>query len=727
MKSKTINLLTIFLMFIMIFFVGCNELADPTSTIESNKLKNEITKIFEKTHYVNKASQDTQPLSLLSLHGGRIYALEGTQNLLQKINNCNTGIRGLYDDAYAELNNEDSTEIIDLTVANKNGITSEMLRHNIMFLTTVQGLCDVVGDDILTNTYSMKSGNMDMRYSVKFDIDYSLNMYAEINSSVAGNILTRFKEYETDKVYCSYVFFDTSLEAGKNYVCVGYLDTNYGLMMAEIELTGDFADFETDTNAKVTSFKACLFDEDKYIVAENTDNLADIIAFVKTNLGVDKSVYNASVENVQTKRLSNAQMNKLEEKTSNYQYESPYYQTSQVNPRKSYTIPEGVTAVTNYTIPATKKLIIPKEVVSISSRALMYPDLLEEIVFEDAQNGALTTLGDENDYFFLSFTKVKNFVCPPTVTKLRLGYFHLATNMELLDLTQVKGFVLTNNGKDTESPELNINRFENIQEMGYIKNLKLPKEHDIDISFSYGGLDVSFILGEGTNTEHSIYIPKLSNVTCDRYSNEYKTYVQELGFTYTTNVVENMYVFYREFFSPRKGFSASNLFVNSDTLHTNFAKVANVYVSETYYTQTETEIKSKEEAYELTNAITVHMLVENWSNKIVKYNNVYKIHKLEGCTLSDTEIAQFSITKYVGELTWVKMQFNFNANTLLVIKGETSQENYTLVKNGEKYFIYQNDNPINDYVVIKTNKISYFKVISNMKIAIELDFEIVAI
>ncbi len=722
MKTKKFNLFTLFLMVVTILFVGCStsKLSDPTSTIESNKLKNEITKIFEKTHYVNKASQDIQPLSLMSLRCRAGYAEEGAQGLLQKINNCNASIRGLYDDAYAELNNEDTTEIIDLTVANKNGITSEMLRHNIMFLTTVQGLCDVVGDDILINTYSMNSGNMNMRYSVKFDVDYSLNMYAEINRSVAGNILTRFKEYETDKVYCSYVFFDTSLEDGKNYMCVGYLDTNYGLMMAEIELTGDFANFETDTKAKVTSFKSCLYDEDKYIVAENTDNLADIISFVQTNLGVNKEVYNASVGNVQTKRLSKAQMNKLDEKTSNYQYESPYYQTSQVNPRKSYTIPEGVTAVTNYTIPATKKLIIPKQVVSISSRAFMYPDLLEEIVFEDAENGALTTLGDENDYFFLSFTKVKSFVCPPTVTKLRLGYFHLATNMQLLDLTQVKGFVLTDYGKETESPRLNINRFENVQEMGYIKNLKLPKEHDIDVSLYYD-LDVSFILGEGTKTEHSIYIPKFENVTYDRCSDEYKTYVQELGFTYTTNVVENLYIYYREFFSSIKGFSASNLFASSK------AKVANVYVAESYYTQTETEIKSKEDAYELTNAITIHMLVENWSNKTVKYNNVYKIHKLEGCTLSDNEIAQYSITKYVGELTWVKMKINFNSNTMVMIKGETSQENYTLVKNGEKYFIYQNDNPINDYVVIKTNKISYFKVISSMKIAIELDFEIVAI
>ncbi len=722
MKTKRFNLLTLFLIFIMILFVGCNKLADPTSTIESNKLKNEITKIFEQTHYVNRASQDAQPLSLLSLNAGRVYAEEATQNLSEKIDNCNSDIRGLYDDAYAELNNEDATEIIDLTVANKNGITSEMLRHNIMFLTTVQGLCDVVGDEILINTYSINSGNMDMRYSVKFNTEYSLNMYAETNSSMVGNILTAFKEYETDKVYCSYVFFDTSLEEGKNYVCVGYLDTNYGLMMAEIELTGDFANFETDTNAKVTSFKACLFDEDKYIVAENTDNLADIIAFVQTNLGVNKSVYNASVANIQTQKLSKAQMNKLQEKTSNYQYESPFYQTSQVNARKTYTIPEGVTAVTNYTIPATKKLIIPKEVVSISSRALMYPDLLEEIVFEDAQNGALTTIGDENDYFFLSFTKVKNFVCPPTVTKLRLGFFHLATNMELLDLTQVKGFVLTNNGKETESPSFNINRYENVKEMGYIKNLKLPKEHDIDVSLYYD-LDVGFLLGEGTNTEHSIYIPKFSNVTCDRYSTEYKTYVQELGYTYTTNIVENIYINYREFFSPKRGFSARNLFVNSNSLY--FAKVSNVYVAENCYTQTKNEIKLQEENCQLTDAIPVYMIVENWSNKNVKYNNVYKIHKLEGCTLSDTEIDQFSITKYVGELTWVKLQFYFNANTMVMIKGETSQENYTLVKNGEKYFIYQNDNPINDYVVINTNKISYFKVISNMNIAIELDFEIV--
>lgn len=101
------------------------------------------------------------------------------------------------------------------------------------------------------------------------------------------------------------------------------------------------------------------------------------------------------------------------------------------------------------------------------------------------------------------------------------------------------------------------------------------------------------------------------------YYEKYETYVQKLGFTYTTNVVENMYIYYREFFSPIKGFFASNLFVNSDTLHTNFAKVANVYIFETYYTQTKNGIEAKEKAYELINEITLHMLVKICLTKLL--------------------------------------------------------------------------------------------------------------
>ncbi|MGN1208257.1 MAG: hypothetical protein ACI4TI_02190, partial [Christensenellales bacterium] len=653
MKKFTAIALMLFFMLTSLFFVACGP--EQLKTVLSNPLKQEISGLFEKTYYVNK-SQDLESSTSggkgnlnIALLNNFVHA-EEENTLADAVAKCNNKIGDIYNNVYAELSSRvDPTGLINLTELNKRGLSSEMLRYNKLFLTTTQVLCDVLGDNIFTSPYLIQDGSYASQFEVSFDKIYHLNHKATNNGQFFGYVATNFKEYEEDKYFCSFVLFEAGSN-GENYLRLGYLDTNYGLMMAELCLSGLLEDFETDTNAEVRDFKCAIFGQERYIITTEID-ATTLIDFVKNELNFTKQTFLSGIGEKGAKKPTSQQFALMNQKMQNYNYESAYYQTSQVDVRASYTIPDGTTVVEQYSIPATKKVIIPKEVETIKGDPFAYPEYVEEIVFEDADNGALKTVGEGSNNFILNYTKVKNFVLPKTVEKLYLGIFNLITEMELVDISsctnltskefeELESSGKLNSGKE-EFPRLGIYVYDFVKEFNYINTLKLP---DANLRLYFSELGGCYTYNEGT-----IDLPEIpfdyetsANLDVPTRMNVRKNNVEENGFTFCTEVVGNFYypkltatmttdTFMREIIDEYDKFGLKRYI---------YFYVKNVYAKESIYNEFKEYVEShtqNDDYVTFFKVFEVKMLVESWQGKALYCadGDGYIAKKLDGCTLDE--------------------------------------------------------------------------------------------
>ena len=355
----------------------------------------------------------------------------------------------------------DDLKDVELDARERYKATSSALYQGLNIATLAKSVAEVMGDESFGKTYSfIENGSyMHVRVTEK-DGGYEFlgSTYldeASFGEENEGCVNMFFKEYENGK-------FDFTLahyqQYGDDYqMRFVYYDSEKYIVDAKFEETGsyDFSKLElSDFRLLLKEFSFATFDGHNYVVEEKDFGFAKacIIPFMTDTMGYTGDKYLTAKSLTKGETLAESDAVAIVAKQRDNTFVNDYIgDMPSVSVRDSYTVPESVTVLEKYSVPATKKLIIPKHVKKIRDMALCYPQYLEEIVFEDPDNGELTQIGEDDGYldgkdyvynntryFLTSFTKVKNFVLPKTVKKIA-GKVIVTTAMETLDLTAYTG------------------------------------------------------------------------------------------------------------------------------------------------------------------------------------------------------------------------------------------------------------------------------------------------
>lgn len=456
---------------------------------------------------------------------------------------------------------------VELDARERYKATSSALYQGLNIAVLAKSVAEVMGDGSFGKTYSFIEGDSYMHVRVtEKDGGYEFLgsscvdavSYGEENESCVNMF---FKEYENGK-------FDFTLAHYQRYgneyqMRFVYYDSEKYIVDAKFEEKGgyDFSKLElSDFRLLLKEFSFATFDGHNYVVEEKDFGFAKacIIQFMTDTMGYTGDKYLTAKSLTKGETLVEKDAVAIVAKQRDNTFVNDYIgDMPSVSVRDSYTVPEGVTVLGKYSVPATKKLIIPKHVKKIGDLALCYPQYLEEIVFEDPDNGALTQIGEDDEYlagkdhvynktryFLTSFTKVKNFVLPKTVKKIA-GRIIVTSAMETLDLTAYT--------RKSETGDISIifgalPFYEDgiYKELGSIENLYVNDNCSVQVAVF--GLDYTYECPDETYEPYNEYWAKVDERIPQEVPKKeaYFEYAKLRGYEKTEAFVTNFYAYNTE-------------------------------------------------------------------------------------------------------------------------------------------------------------------------------------
>lgn len=409
---------------------------------------------------------------------------------------------------YNELATADNTRTLD--EYHLNYLKGDALFQGANLAGLFKSMAQVLGDEVFGTVYDMSEAGMQSSVAKLEKTDgYTLYGVMYDGSAVASAIRFDFAEYASGKFIFKLVQYDKLNDV--TTLSFSYYDSESTAFVASLEADKqfDYTSYDDKYSAfKVTKCKLVEFDSESYLDCDgiNTEDAEmPLMKFAKECLGYNNGTYAYFATIGTGKSISNKDLNAIGQKVAVSRYVNPYINddNNNVTVRAEYTIPSDVTEVTKASIPATKKLIVPAHVTKILDAALKYPQYLEEVVFEDPDNGSLVQIGDDDDVFtaengdvldifnnskqfLISYTKVKNFVLPKTVKKIA-GPIYIATEMDTLDLSAYHpDYELFDDGK-TENEGYTVSLYTTVvnrengfyKELGHINKLYVNKDFSV--------------------------------------------------------------------------------------------------------------------------------------------------------------------------------------------------------------------------------------------------------
>ena len=362
------------------------------------------------------------------------------------------GVNAEINKLYTAVKTDSNTGLLD--DYNLNYIKGDTLYQGANLAGMFKSMTTVLGDEVFSNTYDLTKIGMPGSVAKLVDGEYyTLYGVSREGKAITSAIQIDFKEYAAGNFVFKLAQYN-KLD-GISELHFSYYDSASTAFVATLQgdASVDFktydADYESFTVAECT---IAIFGNDEYVsdTGNGSEHDETILKFVKENLNYNNQTYQTLAGISGGKSIGNKEANKIESLMYQNRYVNPYTGTNDnVSVSKEYTIPSDVTVVASASIPATKKLIVPAHVEKILDGPFKYPQYVEEIVFEDPDNGALVQIGNDDIVddlggfvyranhsrnFLLSYTKVKNFTLPKTVKKLE-GPIYITTDMEVLDLS----------------------------------------------------------------------------------------------------------------------------------------------------------------------------------------------------------------------------------------------------------------------------------------------------
>lgn len=340
---------------------------------------------------------------------------------------------------------------IPLNETNKKAINGEALSRATSYAGMVKALIAVYGDKVFEKNYTYSSITFSLSENDGvYTIMGVLNRDGSFSSGMVVNFSEKGGEYAFSYgEFSSLRIYGNGVEKRISEIRFAYYNSEVGAMSVDLSSDEESTLYNYDNAAdkfKVEKILACSFDLENYVaddLYESTETQSKVIlSFAKQVLGFSNQTVSNLKEIKTTAQIKDDEVATLNEMATKNYYVSPYYyQTNDTFVRESYRVPENVTVIEKASIPATKVVYIHENVTKIESMPFEKPQYLEEIIFENPDNGKLTQIGSFDQTkngrptFILSMTKVKNFTLPKTVKKLELGDYVVNTVVEKLDLS----------------------------------------------------------------------------------------------------------------------------------------------------------------------------------------------------------------------------------------------------------------------------------------------------
>lgn len=385
----------------------------------------------------------------------KTYAEATAKPLFALNRSADNGIADDIENLYDTLKTYDNA--IVLNDYNLNYVKGDALYQGANLVGMFKSIASVLGDEVFSNVYDLtKLGLADSIAKLEATEYYTLYGVTRSGNTVTSAMQIDFKEYDTNKFVFKIAQYDKL--NGVSELHFSYYDSEYAALVVTLrgDISFDFSNYDENYEAlSVVNCTLAIFGSEDYISDKNKNEVHDeaILKFAKKNLGFDNQTYKNLVNLNNGQQIGNKEIDAIGSKMYATRYTNPYLGSdSQLNVTVSdeYRIPADITEVATASVPPTKKLIVPAHVKKIADAPFKYPQFVEEIVFEDPDNGSLVQIGDDDTtweadgeildifnlskYFLISYTKVKNFTLPKTVKKIA-GPIYIATEMETLDLS----------------------------------------------------------------------------------------------------------------------------------------------------------------------------------------------------------------------------------------------------------------------------------------------------
>jgi len=342
-----------------------------------------------------------------------------------------------------------------LNVRNLNYVKGDSLYQGANLAALFKSMATILGDNVFSNAYDGSklglTGNV-----IKLEESEYYTLYGGSDGNTTVSVIRiDFKEYAEGKFM--YKLAQYGKENGVSFMRFSYYDSEKAAVVLDLQgdISVDLSTYEANYGAfSVAKCTVAIFNNEDYINnGSGAVSAETILKFAKDSLGYGNDTYKSLMSMGKGKELKDKEVGLISSEMSKNIYNNPYLGTDgsmNITVSAEYRIPDDVTVVEKATVPPTKKLIVPAHVQKIKDAPFMYPQFVEEIVFEDPDNGALTQIGEDDeifeadgmildiynhtDYFLTSYTQVKNFTLPKTVKKIA-GPIYITTAMETLDLS----------------------------------------------------------------------------------------------------------------------------------------------------------------------------------------------------------------------------------------------------------------------------------------------------
>ncbi|MDE7372540.1 MAG: hypothetical protein K2N18_00595, partial [Clostridia bacterium] len=441
MKKKFLLAITA-LVCVLCFAVGlaaCN----PTSSAKTEKFISVLDGVFKSAGFTSSASGSKSGAKSAAKNVAYAASASDESTIM-------TNIEGLYD----LVKTNDNAGLLD--DYNLKYLKGDALYQGANLAALFKSMAQVLGDSVFSTVY--KVGEPNTVAKLEANEYYTLYGLERGEATVPSAIQIDFKEYDSGKF--SFKLAQYSKMNDVSELRFTYYDSTRVALVVTLQgdIDEDFNNYDENYAAfSQAEYSIAIFGNEDYVrdSSESAEISEAVMKFAKNHLGFDNNTYKnlASIGN--SKVIGAKESSQIDSKMSQNRYTNPYLGTNgnmNIKVANEYRIPDGVTEVATASIPATKKLIVPAHVEKILDAPFKYPQFVEEIVFEDPDNGSLVQIGDDDyvDYypngefwfrintsrfFLLSFTKVKNFTLPKTVKKIE-GPIYITTDMEVLDLSQ---------------------------------------------------------------------------------------------------------------------------------------------------------------------------------------------------------------------------------------------------------------------------------------------------
>ena len=398
--------------------------------------------VFEAAGYVKSTSDHSKRKSVSAKNDSTVMGIKLLSANARSENEITANLRELYETVATDGNTNGLDEY------NLNYLKGDALYQGVNLAGVFRAMASILGDNAFDTVYDVTkiTGTPDSVGKLESGDFYTLR----VNGGGVSFLRIDFAEYTQGKFVFKLAQYSKMND--RSELRFSYFDSESAAFIAELhgEIGFDFADYDENYNSfEVAECTIVVFGDENYVSDHTPNDKTDekVLKFVKENLGFDNRTYQDLSGMNGGKDIGNKDVLQIGAEISKNRYINPYLGThSNVTPKNEYTIPSDVRVVAPLSIPATKKLIVPAHVEKILDAPFLYPQCVEEIVFEDPDNGALVQIGNDDvvedgfepfnnsRYFFLSFTKVKNFTLPKTVKKIE-GVFYVTTEMETFDLS----------------------------------------------------------------------------------------------------------------------------------------------------------------------------------------------------------------------------------------------------------------------------------------------------